>query len=304
MPSAKANGIEIEYELIGERDAEPLLLISGHGAQMVGYDDDFCEQLAARGFLVIRFDNRDVGLSTKMDDAPEPDLFAAIAGDHSSAAYTLADMADDADGLLDFIGISKAHVVGASMGGMIAQWFAIRHSEKTVSLVPIMTTNGDRSVGMPTPEVVELMIAPAAETLEESVNAAVASYLRFHSPGYPPETDRIRAREERAHRRSWYPAGATRQLLAIIASGDWSGELARVTVPTLVIHGDSDPVVQPDGGEAVARSIPGAELWMIPGMAHDIPEPLWTQIFDAIANNAARAKAPTGAKRSTYSETS
>lgn len=289
MPRAQANGIEIEYELIGERDDGPLLLISGHGAQLVVYDDDFCEQLADRGFLVIRFDNRDVGLSTKMESAPEPDLFGAIAGDYSSAAYTLQDMAEDAASLLDFLGIPEAHIVGMSMGGMVAQWVAIQHPEKTLSLAAIMTMSGGRSVGMPKPEAMEAIAGPAAETIDESVEQAVANYMRFHSPGFPPEEERIRKREERAHERCWYPQGAARQLLAILASGDWTDQLAGITAATLVIHGDSDPIVQPDGGEAIAKAIPGADLMIIPGMAHDIPQPLWTAVFDAISRNASRA---------------
>ena len=292
MPRAQANGIEIEYELIGPPEAEPLLLISGHGAQLVGYDDDFCEQLADRGFLVIRFDNRDVGLSTKMEGAPEPDLFGAIAGDYSSAAYTLPDMADDAAGLLDFLEIPKAHIVGMSMGGMVAQWVAIRHPEKTLSLVAVMTMSGSRSAGVPKPEAMEAIAGPAAETVDESVDQAVANYMRFHSPGYPPEEDRIRIREEKAHKRCWHPVGATRQLLAILASGDWTEQLSGITAPTFVIHGDADPIVQPDGGEAIAKAIPGAELMIIPGMAHDVPKPLWPTVFDAISRNAAGARTP------------
>jgi pimeloyl-ACP methyl ester carboxylesterase len=200
-------------------------------------------------------------------------------------------MADDAAGLLDFLGIQKAHIVGMSMGGMVAQWVAIRHPNKTLSLVVVMTMSGSRSVGIPKPEAMEAIAGPAAETIDESVEQAVANYMRFHSPGYPAEGERIRAREERAHERSWYPQGASRQLLAILASGDWTEQLAGVTAPTLVIHGDADPIVQPDGGEAVAKAIPGAELMIIPGMAHDIPQPLWPTVFDAISRNSSRARA-------------
>lgn len=291
MTRVQANGIEITYEPIGKAGAPPLLLVSGHGAQMIGWDDDFCEQLADRGFQVIRFDNRDVGLSTKIEDAPEPDVLAAVAGDAASAAYTLADMADDATGLLEAIGIDAAHVVGASMGGMIAQWLAIRHPSNTLSLTSIMSTTGDRTVGLPTPEALETILRPPAQSMEESIERAVDSYRRFASPGFSPEVDRVRMREERQHRRCWYPQGATRQLLAILASGDWTSRLRSVRAPALVIHGDSDPVITPDGGEATARAIPGAELLLIPGMAHDIPEPLWPTVFDAIEQTTRRATA-------------
>lgn len=288
MTKAHVNNIEIEYDLVGLEDRAPLLLVSGHGAQLVGWDDDFCQQLAERGFLVIRYDNRDVGLSSKIE-GPDPDPIAAFGGDVSSAVYTLADMADDGAALLDHLGIAAGHIVGASLGGMIAQWIAIRHPQKTLSLVSIMSTTGDRSVGMPTPEAMEVFLRPPALSAEESIERAMDSYRRFVSPDYPLDEARVRSREERQHRRSWYPKGAARQLVAIIASGDWTTELKTVTAPTLVIHGDADPIITPDGAEATARAIPGAELMTIPGMAHELPEELWPQIFDAIARNARRA---------------
>jgi pimeloyl-ACP methyl ester carboxylesterase len=181
------------------------------------------------------------------------------------------------------------------MGGMIAQWLAIRHPKKVLSLVSIMSTTGDRSVGLPTPEVMETMLRPPAATMDESIEVALDSYRRFASPGYTLDEDRCRAREERQHHRAWYPEGAARQLVAIIASGDWTEKLKGATAPTLVIHGADDPVVTPDGGEATARAIPGAELMIIPGMSHELPEPLWPTVFDAIVRNSKRATATTAA---------
>lgn len=296
MPRAAVNGIEIEYELIGASEAAPLLLVSGHGAQLVGYDDDFCAQLAGHGFLVIRYDNRDVGLSTKIEGGPEPDVIAAIGGDASSASYKLADMAADGAGLLDALEIPAAHIVGLSMGGMIAQWIAIKHPNKTLSLASIMSTTGDRSVGMPTSEGMASILRPPAATIEESIDAAVDSYRRFASPGYLFDEARVRSREERQHHRSWYPEGGPRQLLAIIAAGDWTEKLRAVSAPTIVIHGDADPIVTPDGGEATAKAIPNAELIMVPGMTHELPEEVWPMVFEAIARNAEMAGVKSAAR--------
>jgi pimeloyl-ACP methyl ester carboxylesterase len=292
MPRVPANGIEIEYELIDNPSASPLLLISGHGSQLVSWDDDFCGRLADRGFLVIRYDNRDSGLSTKIEGGPDPDPLAAAAGDYSSASYTLADLADDAAGLLNTVGIDAAHIVGSSMGGMVAQWFAFRHPHKTLSLTSIMSMTGNRDVGLPSPEGLEAIMKPPAETIEESIELTVETARALASPGYPFDESRVRARETRAHHRGWYPEGAARQLVAILASGDWTESLHSITVPTLVIHGDADQTVNVDGGQATAAAIPGAELMIIPGMSHDIPEPVWDAVFEAITRNATRSATP------------
>lgn len=287
-----ANGIRIEYEALGDPAHPALLLIEGLGGQMIGWPDPFCHDLVSRGFHVVRFDNRDSGLSTKVEGGPEPDPVAAYFGDLSSASYTLDDMADDAAGLLDAIGVGAAHLVGLSMGGMIAQTFALRHPEKTLSLCSIMSTTGGRDVGQPTPEGRAHLVRPAATTPEECVEAAVASHRLVGSPAYPRDEAEVRAAALRRHERAHHPEGTARQLCAILASGDRTERLSEVTAPTVVIHGAEDALVQPSGGRATAEAIPGAELVMVEGMGHDLPAALWPRIVDAIVANAARAERP------------
>ncbi len=289
MPTARANGIEICYETFGEPTDPPLLLVMGLGGQMILWEEPFCEGLAERGFYVIRFDNRDVGLSTKFDEAPVPDIQKALEGQAIEAPYTLWDMAADAVGLLDALNIERAHVVGMSMGGMIVQCMAIRFPERLRSMTSIMSTTGAPDVGQPTPEALEALLAPPPASREEAIEQGVRTWRVIGSPAYPREEGELRALVARAYDRSFYPQGTARQLAAILATGDRTAALREVRVPTLVIHGEDDPLVPVSGGRATAEAIPGAKLLTFPGMGHDLPRPLWPQILDAIAQHARQA---------------
>lgn len=289
MTTAQANGIELEYDTFGDPTAPPLLLVMGLGAQMITWPEAFCEALVAAGFYVVRFDNRDCGLSTKITDGPEVDVLAALGGDFSSASYRLEDMADDAAGLLDALGIESAHVVGASMGGMIAQTIAIRHPERVRTLCSIMSTTGAPEGLVPTEEAMATLLRPPATDREGAIQASIEASLVIGSTAYPTPEAVLRARAERAYDRSYYPIGTVRQLVAIQASGDRTEALRQLDVPTVVIHGSIDPLVQPIGGELTAKAIPGAELLVIEGMGHDLPEAVWPQVIEAITTNAADA---------------
>lgn len=289
MTSTTANGITVEYETTGDPADPPLLLVMGLGAQLIAWPAEFRALLAGRGYYVIAHDNRDVGLSSKFEDGPKPDVVAAFGGDYSSASYTLSDMAADSAGLLDALGIESAHVVGASMGGMIAQTIAIEHPAKVRSLCSIMSTTGDRTVGAPDSSALGALLAPTPTNREEAIETGVAAQRVIGSPGFPFDETKVRERAGIAYDRCFNPAGMARQLVAIQASGDRTSALGAVTVPTLVIHGDADPLVTPSGGEATAKAIPGADLLVIEGMAHDLPEETWPQVVDAIAANAAKA---------------
>jgi pimeloyl-ACP methyl ester carboxylesterase len=291
MPRVTANGMQIAYDAFGDESNRPLLLIMGLGAQMIAWDDAFCEQIAERAFHVVRFDNRDAGLSTHLHDTPPPDLGAAMRGDFSSASYTLSDMAADASGLLGALGIRAAHIVGASMGGMIAQTFAIEHPDQTLSLCSIMSTTGDWSVGQPTPDAMAVLLRAPPQTPEEVADNAVEAFRVIGGKGFPLDEQRVRRLAVTSWNRNRDPLGVTRQLLAILASGDRTTRLAGVKAPTVVIHGLDDTLVTPSGGEATARAIRGAELVTIEGMGHDLPVAVWDQIVDAIVENAGRAGA-------------
>ena len=288
---ANANGIELEYDEHGHPADPPLLLIMGLSAQMTMWRDEFVDELASRGFRVIRFDNRDIGLSSFMDEAGVPDIAAALTtGELPPAAYTLDDMADDAAGLLDALGIERAHIVGASMGGMIAQTFAIRHPDRTISLCSIMSTTGNPEVGQADPALVgELFMAKPPTNAEEAEEAGIQATKLIGSPGYPADEQRVREYARSAFERSFHPAGVARQLLAVVHQPDRSGALAKVLAPSLVIHGDADPLVTPSGGQATAAAIPGAELWVQAGVGHDLPPALYAETADRIAANARRA---------------
>jgi pimeloyl-ACP methyl ester carboxylesterase len=287
-----ANGIELDYECFGATGDPCMLLVMGLSAQKIMWDEAFCQQLADVGFFVVRFDNRDVGLSSKIRGGPSPDLAAAFAGDFSSGSYQLEDMADDAAGLLHGLGVDAAHVVGASMGGMIAQTLAIRHPEKVRSLCSIMSTTGDRSVGQPRPEAMGALLAPPPQNREEAMERAVTVNRVIGSPSYPADEAAVKERARRAWDRDHDPEGVARQLLAIMAQADRTRPLRDLRVPTLVVHGEADPLVDVTGGRATAAAIPGARLVVIPGMGHDLPVELWPQIVSAIVDNAARAATP------------
>ena len=288
VQTTPANGIEIAYETFGDRSGRPLVLVMGLATQMLAWHDDFCGALVDRGFFVVRFDNRDVGLSTHLHDAPAPDVMAAFAGDFSSASYSLEDLADDTAGLLDALSIDSAHVVGASMGGMIAQTLAIRHPSRVRSLVSIMSTPSPK-VGGATQEALGVLLAAPATNREEAVERALATYRVIGSPAYPTDEEWLAGVAGESYDRGYDPVGVARQLLAIHASGDRTEGLGAVDVPTLVIHGADDPLVQLPGGEATAKAVPGAELMVLDGMGHNLPRELWPQIVDGIARVADRA---------------
>ncbi|MBI2705456.1 MAG: alpha/beta hydrolase [Actinobacteria bacterium] len=294
MPRAKANGIEIEYETFGDPDGPPLLLVSGLGAQKISWAVDFCEALVDRGFSVTRFDNRDVGLSSKTD-LPEPidfqsTLARAFQGEPVAAPYTLHDMAADAVGLLDALGIQQAHVAGASMGGMIVQTMAIDHPGRLLSLTSIMSTTGDRDVGQANPDVLPLLLQRRVHTKEEYLEQAVEASRLIGSPEHFEE-ERVRERESLAWDRGYYPVGLGVQLLAILASGSRSAALRKLDVNALVIHGDADPLVNMSGGERTAECLQGSELVILEGMGHDLPTYYWARIIEGITNLAARSAA-------------
>ena len=287
-------GIELAYERFGDPADPPLLLVMGLGTQMLGWPDDFCEGLAARGLSVVRFDNRDIGLSTHLHDAPAPDMAAAMMGDTSAATYTLSDMAGDVAGLLDALGLESAHVVGASMGGMIAQMLAIEHPERVRTLTSIMSTTGDPSVGGPSQAALGVLLAPPARNRAEAIERTVASYRVIGSPGYEMDEPALRERAGRSFDRAFDPAGVGRQLLAVLASGDRTPRLRELRLPALVIHGADDPLVNVSGGRATAAAIPGAELVELDGMGHDLPRALWPRITDrivALVEREGRARA-------------
>jgi pimeloyl-ACP methyl ester carboxylesterase len=289
MPNAHVNGIDLHYEELGSPDDPAFLLVMGFSAQMTAWDDRFCAELVSRGYRVVRFDNRDVGLSSRITDGPVPDLAKAMSGDHSSASYTIDDMADDAAGLIDELGLAPAHIMGASMGGMIVQALAIRHPDKVASLCSIMSTTGDRTVGQARGEAMGALLAPPPSNREEAGARGVAAAKVIGSPGYPADEDVVRERAMAAYDRAYDPMGVARQLVGIMASPDRTAALASVTCPTLVIHGADDPLIVVSGAEATANAVPGAELLVIPGMGHDLPQALWGTIIDAAVANAASA---------------
>lgn len=288
--TAEANGLTLAYETFGEEFDRPVLLIMGLGTQMIFWDDGLCEALAATGLYLIRFDNRDVGLSTHLDDAPVPDLQALMGGDVSGAVYTLDDMADDAVALLDSLGLDSAHLVGVSMGGMIAQTLAILHPVRARSLVSIMSTTGDSSVGQPTEEAMDALLSPMPSSREEAIERAVRTWRVIRSPGFDWDEDRVRRLAAVAYDRAFDPSGFARQLAAIFASGDRTTQLGTVDLPTVVVHGDADILVTPSGGEATAAAVPGAELVMIEGMGHDMPEAIWGRLVEVIGETAERGE--------------
>jgi pimeloyl-ACP methyl ester carboxylesterase len=293
MPRATVNGIELEYDTFGDPHEPPLVLIMGLGAQMILWEEEFCEELAASGLFVVRFDNRDVGMSTQLDAAGVPNVFeamqAALAGKPVQAPYTLAEMADDTVALMDALGIARAHVVGASMGGMIAQTVAIRHPERLLSLTSIMSSTGDTALPPAKPEAMRVLLTPPPGDREGNVARTIEAWKVIGSPGFPFDEDRMRAIFGRAFDRGYHPNGVARQLTAIMASGNRTPRLRELTVPSLVIHGEADPLILVEAGRATADAIPGATLLVIDGMGHDLPRGVWQPIITAIGELAARA---------------
>jgi pimeloyl-ACP methyl ester carboxylesterase len=286
---AKANGIELCYDTFGDSRAPPLLLIMGLGAQMILWDDGFCAKLAERGFFVVRFDNRDIGKSTKINgEAPSlPKLLEkALAGKPIEAPYTLRDMAADAVGLLDALGIKRAHVVGASMGAAIVQELAIRFPDRLLSATCIMGTSGDPRLPPPTQEAMEVLMSPSPSDKEAFLDRFLWTWRVLRGSAFPETEERERARALRIFERGLNPPGVARQLAAIFASGDRTKLLPAVRVPTLVIHGNADPLVPVEGGRAIAAGVPGAKLVEIEGMGHAIPEAVWPRVVEEIAEHA------------------
>jgi pimeloyl-ACP methyl ester carboxylesterase len=292
---ARANGIDICYEIFGDPNAEPMLLIMGLGAQMIHWDDDFCRQLAARGFRVIRFDNRDIGKSSKLSGGkrltPLELLKMRFLKIPVAAPYKIRDMAEDVVGLMDALHVKSAHLVGASMGGMIAQEVAILFPQRVRSLTSIMSTTGDPKVPPPSREASALLMAPPPASKEEYFERFAQTWKVLRVGSFPEDEALDRSRAERTYERGLNPAGVGRQLRAILASGSRKERLASVKVPTLVIHGTVDPLVRPEGGKFTAAAIPGAKLLMIEGMGHALPIPMWPQIIDAIDKHAHAASA-------------
>jgi pimeloyl-ACP methyl ester carboxylesterase len=293
MASVRANGIEIAYETFGRASDRPLLMITGLGAQMLQWDAPFCEALAARGHHAIRFDNRDTGLSTSFDSAGSPDLAALMkpGADRSRVAYTLDDMADDAAGLMTALGIDSAHVLGASMGGMIAQTLAYRHASRVRSLISLYSSTGNPALPPAKPEAMAALMAPRptdrAGAIEAVVNAAIAT----SGPGYPVDVEFMRQKAARMFDRANTPNASARHLAAVYAQGNRGPRLAAVTAPTLVIHGTADPLVPVEAGRDTAKCIPGAELVEVEGLGHGIPPALWVRLADLIAAHTQKAEA-------------
>jgi pimeloyl-ACP methyl ester carboxylesterase len=278
-PRRRVGEIELAYETFGEAGRPAVLLVMGLGAQMIGWHEDFCRELSA-GRRVVRFDNRDAGESQWLEG--QVDIAACAVGDTSSAVYTLEDMADDAVGLLDALGIEKAHVVGASMGGMIVQTLAIRHPQRVASLTSIMSTTGQPGLAQATEAATAVLLSPPATSREEAIDRSVAARRVIGSPGFRRDEQEIRERAALAWDRGVNPAGFARQLAAVYASGDRTQALRSLDVPTLVVHGEDDPLVPVAGGRATAAAIPGAELWVVPGMGHDLPRQLWPELIARI----------------------
>jgi pimeloyl-ACP methyl ester carboxylesterase len=287
---APVNGIEIAYQEIGDPAAEPLLLAMGLATQMLAWDEGFCAMLAERGFRVVRFDNRDIGHSTKIEAAGLPSRTDMLLGRRRTAPYLLRDMAADTTGLMDFLEIDAAHLVGASMGGMIAQTIAIRSPERVRSLVSMMSSTGNRWLGVPTWKAFGTLFGRPAPGREAAIEHTVRTFRAIGSPGYPMDETRFRELAGASYDRSHSRAGIARQLHAITASGDRTAALGRLRRPATVLHGGSDPLIRPAAGRATARAIRDSRLRIFEGMGHDLPRELWPDFVDEITATAARAK--------------
>ncbi len=283
--------IDVAYERLGDPTAPPVLLIMGLNMQLIAWPDGLCDELVARGLQLIRFDNRDTGESTYMKGAPVPNFQAALADDYSSVSYTLSDLAGDTIGLLDALGLESAHLVGASMGGYIAQTVAIESPQRVRSLTSIMSTTGDPRVGQPHPEAMVIFAGGPVTTREQAIQRMVNAARTVGSPGFAPDLDAVAERAGRAFDRGHDELAIMRQGIAVLASGDRTQRLRSLDLPALVIHGDSDRLTDVSGGRATAAAIPGAELVVFEGMGHDLPRELWPQLATKIADVVRRGEA-------------
>jgi pimeloyl-ACP methyl ester carboxylesterase len=283
-------GIELCYETFGDPADPALLLVMGLGFQMVAWPEEFCEGLVERGFHVIRFDNRDTGRSTHLSQAPPPTLTELATRRIRRPAYKLEDMARDAAGLLDHLGIERAHVAGVSMGGMIAQTLAAQSPERVLSLVSVMSNTGSRLSGQPSPRLWRHLLAHTPADRELYIEHCAKLFGLVGSPGYESDAAELRDMLALTHDRGVSTDGFARQLGAIFASGRRVRALRRISAPALIIHGTADRLIAPSGGRATARAIRGAHLLLLTGMGHDLPRELWPMLTDAIVSNAARAE--------------
>ena len=293
MPQALANGIQLEYETFGSQEGRPLLLTMGLGAQMILWDDAFCGALADRGHYVVRYDNRDVGLSTKFEDAGTPDLIPMMLdpGSAPAPAYTVDDMADDGVGLLDALGLESAHICGASMGGMIVQTMALRHRERVRSMTSIMSTTGNKELPPADPAVAGRLVMDPPQGREEAIDRTVETFKIIGSPGFDFDEVAVRDKASRSYDRCFLPSGQARQLAAILSQPNRIAQLQKLDLPTLVVHGEADPLVSVEGGKETAAVIPGAELWLVEGMGHDLPKAIQGELVDRITALTERADA-------------
>ena len=281
---AQVGDVELAYETFGRPEDPPVLLVMGLGGQMHYWPDELCVRLAARGHYVLRYDNRDVGLSTHLSEAGAIDLETLLRGGDSPTPYRLEDLAGDAIGLLDALGLPSAHLVGMSMGGMIVQLAAINHPERVRSLVSYASTTGDRSVGAANPQALATLFTRAGTTREEYAEHTIAISRVVGSTGFARDEDWLRERARKAFDRGLDPAGVSRQAAASMTAPDRTELLRAVGVPALVVHGTVDPLIDISGGRATAAAIPGAELLVIEGLGHDLPPGVWARLVDAIAD--------------------
>ena len=282
--------LELCYQTFGDPDDEPLLLVMGLGGPMTWWPQAFCEQLAERGFYVIRYDNRDTGRSSRIKQrVGRTSVVRAFLGLPVSAPYSMADLADDAFGLLDHLGLASAHVAGISMGGMIVQTMALARPERVRSLTSIMSTTGRRTVGWQSPALIPALLGSPGPGEDGYVTNSLKVWRLIGSPGYPALEEELRDRASETYRRGVSASGVLRQMLAVLTQPDRTKALRTLTVPTTVVHGMADRMVHVSGGRATAAAVPGSELVLIGGMGHDTPEVLWPRIIDAIRRVADRA---------------
>jgi pimeloyl-ACP methyl ester carboxylesterase len=284
--------VELCYQTFGDPSGDPLLLVMGLGGPMTWWDPRLCEEFAARGFFVVRYDNRDTGRSTHgTHRVHRTSLLRAFAGRGGRPPYTLSDMAEDAVGLLDHLGVDQAHVAGVSMGGMIAQTLAVEHPERVASLTSIMSTSGRRTVGWQHPKLMPMLVAPKGPGREAYARASARSWQLIGSPAYPQDHEEVRARAYETYDRGWRADGVMRQMLAILHQPDRTPRLRSLRMPALVLHGLSDHMVHVSGGRATAAAIPGSELVLVPGMGHDLPRPLYPVFAEAVGGHVRAATA-------------